>query len=266
MHFNGFAARMAGEVAVQTQVWVLLQRIEGPINLGFICRAMANTGFDQLRFSGPLQGDEDEARRFAVHARPLLEQAQQCQNVSQLTGDLTRVYGFSPRAPWADGRNLDMDGFVAQARRDCAAGHRLGLLFGNEAHGLDNDALAVCDYRVCLPAVADYVSMNLAQAIMVTLWELMRSAAAPTAAAEQARVAWISAEEKARLAERCLEFAAAMGFTGSQQPHGIEQEYRGLFHRHDWTEREMQLLLGLFAKGRTRYEALQKKLTAGDAP
>lgn len=242
---------------MQQQVWLLLQRIEGPINLGFICRAMANTGFAQLRLSGPLTGAEAEAQKFAVHAKPILERAETCSDLAALRRDLTRVYGFSPRAPWQDGRNLGMDAFVAQVRHDVAAGHRIGLLFGNEAHGLDNEALALCDYRVCLPAVADYVSMNLAQAVMVVLWELMRAEVeeADVDAAEMATVT-----EKERLAERCLEFMDAMGFTGTQSPQGIEQEFRGMFQRHDWTAREMQLLMGLFAKGRTRYQALNKKL------
>jgi tRNA/rRNA methyltransferase len=219
---------------------------------------MANTGFNQLRFSGPLEGSEGEARRFAVHAKPLLESAKPCQNLAELTGDLTRVYGFSPRAPWADGRNLGMETFLKHMREDLAAGHRIGLLYGNEAHGLDNEALANCDYRVCLPAASEYVSMNLAQAVMVTLWELMRDMGGEDQPVAEVEMATIT--EKGRLAERCLEFAAAMDFTGSQSPQGIEQEFRGLFHRHDWTQREMQLLMGLFAKGRTRYQALVKKL------
>lgn len=245
-------------MSMQAQVWVLLHRIEGPVNLGFICRAMANTGFSRLRFTGPLDGSEADAQRFAVHARPMLQSAVRCESLAQLQRNLTRVYGFSPRAPWDDGRNLSMDGFLVQAQRDLAAGHRLGLLFGNEAHGLDNEALSICNYRVCLPAVSDYVSMNLAQAVMVTLWELMRHTSEADARGKAATLATV--DEKARLADRCLEFAAAMDFTGSQNPQGIEREFRGLFHRRDWTEREIQLLMGLFAKGRTRYQALLKKL------
>ena len=54
------------------QTHVLLHEVEGPINLGAICRAMANTGFSKLRYCGRLDGKASATARFAVHASNIL--------------------------------------------------------------------------------------------------------------------------------------------------------------------------------------------------
>ncbi|PLX71196.1 MAG: hypothetical protein C0602_02105 [Denitrovibrio sp.] len=54
-------------------VKVLLSRLEGPVNLGFIARAMANTNFSKLSYSGDVEKDHEEALKYAVHAQNILQ-------------------------------------------------------------------------------------------------------------------------------------------------------------------------------------------------
>ncbi len=166
--------RQAGLVA---QTSILLHQVEGPINLGSTCRAMANTGFQKLAYSGRLSGLESAALRFAIHAQGILKQAQKQPDIDGLLDGLDVVFGFSPRDPWTDGRQLDLDGFHREYAKTLAEGKRIGLLFGNEMTGLANADLARCSWRVSLPTAKTYVSMNLAQAVLVVLWELHRAAA-----------------------------------------------------------------------------------------
>jgi len=245
------------------RVRVLLHRVEGPVNLGMICRAMANTGFRRLRFTGPLHRANGEARKFAVHAKPILDAAARAADLSELTRGLDSVFGFTPRQPWQDGRCLGLDEFHDRFDDQLAAGKTVGLLFGNEAHGLSNEDLTVCRYRVSLPAHAEYESLNLAQAAMVVLWELHRrrdaSAEPPAAAAPELA----SPEEKETLIRKTRAFLDAFGALNPQNPELVWREIEIMFKARDWTERELTLLHAMFHKARSRYLALKR---AHDAP
>jgi len=236
--------------------WILLNDVEGPVNLGSICRAMANTGFENLRFSGELSQDDFEAQKFAVHARPLLESAEKCQNLEDLISDMDLVFGFSPRDPWSDGAALNFDQFHEQYTQ--ARGRKIGLLFGNEASGLSNEHLAHCRYRVALPANAQYVSMNLAQAVLVVLWEISRRQAEPLPTADPPQLAepW----EKEELLKNLRSFLDCMEFLNPQNPDALWKEVLPIFNSRDWTKRELTLLHAIFGKSRSRHQALRKKL------
>ena len=50
---------------------------------------------------------------------------------------------------------------------------RVALLFGREDRGLENAALDLCHSIVVIPTDPDYSSLNLAQAVMVILYEVL---------------------------------------------------------------------------------------------
>ena len=280
---------------------VLLHQVEGPINLGSVCRAMANTGFSRLAYTGDLARDDFQARRFALHATDLLEQARHAGAFQELVSGTDVLFGFSPRQPWPDGRNLNLDQFQTRYREAQEEGRSIGLLFGNEAHGLANQHLAHCSYRVALPTHEDYPSLNLSHAVMVVLWECHRHArkdrpmpaapkpaapmpavpmpaapkpaapepaapvpAAPVPAATQPERA--EAVEKEALIQNLREYLGEIDFLNPQNPDHLWMEILPIFKVRDWTKREITLLLAIFGKGMSRYKALKKRLKARENP
>lgn len=235
---------------------ILLHNPEGPINLGAIARAMANTGFESLAWTGSLAADHPQASKFAVHAKRILQQAQTKASFQALIRDTDLLIGFSPRAPWEDGRNISLDECLEKIAT-MSESKKVGLLFGNEAFGLENEHLAYCHYRVALPTHIDYASMNLAQAVLVVLWEIRRRAI-PVASASTAPQA-ISSEERQILLKNLRHFADSMEYLNPQNPERLWKELLAIFQTRDWTPREAQILNGLFAKGSARYKALLKK-------
>jgi len=238
-------------------IHVLLHQVEGPINLGAIARAMANTGFSKLRWTGPVPADHPQALKFAVHATPLLAEGHKAGSFVELTEHMDVLFGFSPRQPWPDGRNLDLAGFHNQLELAITSGKRVGLLFGNEAHGLDNAALSKCEGRVALPSDEAYTSLNLSQAVLLALWEVRRHWTSRPVLESGPET--IDAEAKQVLIRNLRQFATAMGFLNPQNPDHIWQELLPIFKCREWTQREAQILNGLFAKGTSRYKALERK-------
>lgn len=241
---------------------VLLHRVEGPINLGAVCRTMANLGLDQLRFSGELSHSDPLAKRFAVHAHAILAEAVHCDSFAELLKGCDTVYGFSPRSPWPDGRDLDMDSFLTHVREDLVASRKPGLLFGNEAHGLANEHLAHCHWRVALPTHQQYPSMNLATAVSVSLWELHRKLTHSDLTTTAPHAEMASSEEISHLLDNLAAFTDTFALLNPQNEALIAQELTTLFKTRRWSKRELQLLHMLFAKPRARYHATVKKLEA----
>ncbi|MDJ0837029.1 MAG: RNA methyltransferase [Acidobacteriota bacterium] len=238
---------------------ILLHNIEGPVNLGGVCRAMANTGFKNLAFTGELTGREDDARRFAVHAREILDGARIHDDFAALIEDRDMLFGFTPRNPWDDGRGLDLEGFHAAFNLALKHGRRIGLLFGNEQRGLENAQLARCHFRVALPTADEYASMNLAQAVLVVLWELRRRHDAGHLKAGQQVPEIATAEERKALLDNIYRYLETIEFLNPQNPEQIWIEVQPLFASRNWTKRELTLLHAVFGKGRSRYLAALRK-------
>lgn len=150
---------------------VVLVRTAGPVNLGMSARACANLGAT-LRLVAPgCEVDQPDSRKFANHAKEALLTAPVFEDVASAVADCDFVAGTSaPRR---------QRGFIAPmgprelGRRAHEAGFsRVGLVFGNEADGLDNDELRRCQATVHLPTFGAYSSYNLSHAVAVTLYAI----------------------------------------------------------------------------------------------
>ncbi len=161
---------------------IILVEPQHPGNIGMVARAMANFGSAELRLVNPCDHLAGEARKFALHAAPLLEGARIYQDLDTALHDLhltiatTRRSGAHREVPL----NLtDLPGRVSLR----AAGENVGLVFGREDSGLTSDEVAACTVAVNIPTDPAFSSLNLAQAVAITLYELSRDAFATEIAA-----------------------------------------------------------------------------------
>lgn len=241
-------------------VWVLLNNIEGPVNLGFISRAMANTGFAQLRFCGPVSADDPDVLRYAVHSGHLRENFTRVEDIGGLCRAMDVVIGMSPRQPWSDGCDITLDQLPALVGQYAAAHKRVGLLFGNEAHGLDNAALSHCRYRLALPTDSGYTSMNLAQAVLIVLWELHRHGASGVGI-DPSMPAAAPASMREQFLEKLHQYLELIDYLDPQNPDHLWQELAIMIRKRDWSERELTLLMGLIHTSRKRLLSAGHKTT-----
>lgn len=235
-------------------VSVLLSRLEGPVNLGFIARAMANTGFSSLSYSGDVPKDHEDVKKFSVHAYDIIENSNQCSDFDELTKKNDIIIGFSPRDPFSND-TLPFDHFKDYVKDSLESGMTVGLLFGNEAHGLDNNELSACTRRVSLPTSSDYSSMNLAQAVLVSLWEIKDINQQINTSKKYA-----GRENLKILLDRIHDHLDIIDFFNEQNPDLIWQEIRQAFESKNFTQRETELLISLFGKSIIRYKYLLKSL------
>ncbi len=172
-------SRRAGKAGVETlrggardQPVVILDHPQLGENIGFAARAMLNCGLVHLRIVAPRDGWPDEkAVAAAAGATSVLDAARLYATLGEAMADLTRVYATTARPRdmrkpvfTARGGAADMVAAIAQEAR-------VGLLFGRERTGLENDAVARADAVIEVPLNPEFPSLNLAQAVLLTAYE-----------------------------------------------------------------------------------------------
>lgn len=154
-------------------VRVVLVNTRNPLNIGAAARAMSNFGFDRLRVVRPFDAAFREARS-AVGAAELLARAEEFSTVAEAVADCTMVVGTTAgRDRELRHELVSLPEAALRMDRQLRSGP-IGMLFGSEKRGLSNDDLSHCHWLLRIPTRADHPSMNLGQAVAVTLYELAR--------------------------------------------------------------------------------------------
>jgi TrmH family RNA methyltransferase len=167
--------------------------------------------------------------------------------VADAVADLHRVFATCPRPRHIVKPVLTARGAAAELREIGSRGLRAGLLFGPERAGLDNDDMAHADALVRFPLNPAFMSLNLAQAVMVVAYEWW-SAADTTPPRElmtnEAHVA--TKEELENFLGHLTDQLDACGFLRNlpKRP-GMVRNIRHLFQRGEVTEQELRTLHGI---------------------
>lgn len=230
-------------------------------NIGAAARAMANFGLRELRIVDPRDAwPNRKAFTTSSGAHWILEEARVTDDLRSAIGDLTYVYATTARprdmvkdviTPEEAGRDM---------RRRIGAGERLGILFGRERWGLDNDEVAEADVIITAPVNPGFASINIAQAVLLVAYEWFRHEArslgmgtgeappldGPGLATPGTRPC--TKEELAGLVGHIeAELEAAGFFKSPDMRPTILRNLRNLFHRARLTEQEVRSLRGVVA-------------------
>lgn len=141
-------------------------------NIGFAARAMLNCGLVHLRIVAPRGGWPNErAISAAAGATSVLEAAKIFETLDQATADLTRLYATTARPRDMRKPVLTARAGASEIVAAIAGGARVGLLFGRERTGLENDDIARANAIIEVPLNPEFSSLNLAQAVLLTAYE-----------------------------------------------------------------------------------------------
>ena len=151
---------------------VILVEPQLPENVGAVARAMANFGLARLRLVRPRAAFPNEkARAVASGAERVLEQATLHESVEDAIGDLNTVFAATARAHDQAKPVVGAEEAARIAAEKIAAGESVGLMFGRERNGLENDEVALADRIITLPVNPAFASLNLAQAVVIVGYE-----------------------------------------------------------------------------------------------
>jgi len=212
-------------------------------NVGSSCRAMANMGIRHLRLAAPnLQNSWDEGEKMAVHATDVMNAREEFPTFEEAVADCIAVVGTTAR-----------EGLYRQhvkAPRDCAgdilalaAQGPVAVVFGREDKGLLNEEVAQCTHLIRIPVDEGYTSINLAQAVLVTCYELFTASGRYEPPHEKAPPA--PQAQKTQLMKNWSEMLCDIGFMKPVQAEHFMQGFHRVFSRGVFTRDDAALLLGV---------------------
>jgi TrmH family RNA methyltransferase len=152
------------------RVRIVLDEPQDPVNIAATIRAMKNMGVATLRLVRPVPYDRSRIERVAHDTRDVAERIEHYDSLGHALGDCVFVAGYTARRRSAKWRLASPRDAAADALARAADGP-VALLFGREDKGLANDALDRAHVVVTIPTT-EHASLNLAQAVLVALYEL----------------------------------------------------------------------------------------------
>jgi tRNA/rRNA methyltransferase len=226
---------------VRDNLRVVLVATRNPLNIGAAARAMANFGFSRLRVVRPYQVAWREARS-AVGAAPLLETAEEFEDVGAAVADCALVVGTTSLGHRELQHPLRRLEYGARILRGRLATARVALLFGSEKYGLSNTDLSHCHWLLRVPTV-EGLSMNLGQAVALCLYEVARDARA--AAARPPRIKPAAAGETEQITALLLDALTRSGYVNPRTAASTAEKVRRLVRRLDISARDAPVLMGM---------------------
>ena len=227
---------------------VILVRPQLAENIGAVARAMANGGVFHLRLVAPRDGwPQERAWRTASGADRILDAAKIFPDVAGAVADLHRVLATCPRPRHVIKPLLTARGAAAELHAIGARGLRAGILFGPERAGLDKDDLAQADTLVRYPLNPAFLSLNLAQAVMVLAYEWWLAAEeTPTRSLMTNETRVTTKGELENFLGHLVRELDASGFLRNPQKRpGMIRNLRHFFQRGEVTEQELRTLHGV---------------------
>ncbi|MBQ1924834.1 MAG: TrmJ/YjtD family RNA methyltransferase [Proteobacteria bacterium] len=235
------------------QYSVILVEPQNPINLGTVIRAMKNMGIRQLSLVNPAEMDWEKTQISAHKTHEYLDTMKTFQSLDEALEGYQESYGFSARHRTQAWASAPVEEAIARSLGIAAGGGRIGLVFGREQTGLTNEELERCTFRVHIPT-SDYTSLNLAQAVLIALYELFRQSSGEPETVHREQVAIdnyapgsrpATLDEQRRLLRRMGESLVDIGYFKSEAPNMAVHRLQNILTRAQLHDDEIHLLMGM---------------------
>lgn len=241
---------------------VLVEPAEN-LNIGSVARAMANLGFSQLVLVSPENYDQKRALITACHADFVVHKAIIVNSLAEAVSDVTDVVGFTGttgtnRHPvllkeWVrevieeqkERQKLESDNNTVSDMKPLKLS-KTGLVFGPEDTGLRIEHLEQCRLHVRIPSSERCFSFNLAQAVLVALYELRTNLEAfQVQKVDNKEPTYNDFFQLDRLITSALTLSE---FYREGTPEPIPRIVMNMFRRIKPNAREMGILLGMWSR------------------
>src|SRR5438309_4807686 len=141
-------------------------------NIGMAARAMGNFALSRLRIVNPRDGWPNvSAQRAAAGADHILDHVELFDTVEQAVADCTLLFATTARAHDQAKPVVAPEAAARETTAEIAGGGTVGILFGRERYGLQNEEVALASRIITFPVNPGFASLNLAQAVLLIGYE-----------------------------------------------------------------------------------------------
>ena len=152
---------------------IVLVETRFPENIGAVARASANFGSAPISLVNPEMWEIEKAKPLATkQGIMLLENIQVYKTLDKAITESILCIGTSARLGGVRREVLTPKECAKEIFRYLSKGEKVSLIFGPEDRGLENHHLELCQKLVTIPTAPQCSSLNLAQAVVLILYEL----------------------------------------------------------------------------------------------
>ncbi len=213
-------------------------------NVGSACRAMANMGIRHLRLAAPNIQDKDwrEGEKLAVHADDVLKNREEFATFEEAVEDCVAVVGTTARGGLFR-QHVKAPRDLAPEILELASKGPVAVVFGREDKGLLNEEVAQCTHLLRIPVDEGYTSINLAQAVLITAYEIFAASGS-----------YVPPHEKSAAAPQGLKMVLTrnwttaltdIGFMSEKESEYMMQGVHRIFSRGVQTSDDASIMLGI---------------------
>lgn len=217
-------------------------------NIGGAARAMLNFGLDRMRIVAPRDGwPNPKANAMASGAGRVLDAAGLFPDVQSAIADCDYVFATTARSRELTKPVMTPERAMEHARALTGEGKRVGVLFGPERAGLENDDVVLANAIITVPVNPDFASLNLAQCCLLTAYEWRRQTTdVPPEVMELARTDFATGIEVEKLGDHFEQRLDAAGFFFPEaKVPGMKLSLRNMWSRLNLTKADVQTFHGM---------------------
>jgi tRNA/rRNA methyltransferase len=148
-------------------VYFILVEPQTPENVGSSARAIKTMGFTEMRLINPCDHLDKNARKLAYGSEEILENASIFPSLADAIKDIDFVIATSAKQRTVKFDHHPSTGILDIIQRKGSAISSVGIVFGREDRGLENEEIALCQLVTYVPLRLPYPSLNLSQAVML---------------------------------------------------------------------------------------------------
>lgn len=157
-----------------SRIAVVLVETTDAVNVGGVVRAMANTGFLELRLVRPVAFDPWHVVGIAHYTQHILDATARFESLEAAVADRHYVLALSGHHHRVERNALPFEVAMESVALAALEGQRVAIVFGREDYGLSNTMLDACHALTTIPTNPAYPSLNLAQAALLVLFHLFQ--------------------------------------------------------------------------------------------
>jgi tRNA/rRNA methyltransferase len=214
-------------------------------NIGSVARAMKNFGLNDLRLVNSVADPlAQEARQLSTQGESILHDAKTFPSLQEAVADCVWVAATSARLGGLFRRQNVLtvrEGMQLGVERSQSG--TIALVFGPEDHGLTTEQVSLCHHLLTIPASEEYGVLNLAQAVVICLYEWHLATGHDTPLETRDPVA--AASELQYMFDHLEESLRAVHYIWGEKGSSVMHAIRHLLSRAQPTDVEVKLLHGL---------------------
>lgn len=124
--------------------------------------------------------------------------------------------------------------------------HSVSILFGSEATGLSKNEIQACNRFALIPTASDHTSLNLAQAVIIVLYELLRTVGnSKKLKKKNSPTVLAPIDQIDRFYQELGSLLGKIGFIKGKQGQSALLKIRRVFSRTGLTHPEIRLFRGM---------------------